>query len=142
MKILHIIFLVIISSTAWCQHNAEVRYVLDGKEIDPGLLDLINLKNIDKIDIVKTNELPEVRITTKKQIEYLDYDALKKRAKVKQNENPSVMVDFKKIENEKAMRIDRDLIKKVRVYNGTIEIRTPWYRKRKKEQGNPRIVIR
>jgi hypothetical protein len=142
MKNLQVIFFLLLSLPALCQDGTDGKYLLNGKEIDPNMLELINLKNIDKIDVVKTTTPPEVRITTKKEIEYLDYPALKTKAKVKQSENPSVILDFKQIENEKTMMIDKDLIRKIRVNDGIIEIRTPWYNKRKKDQGKPKIVIR
>lgn len=142
MKVPQTIFLLLLTLTAWCQHTDSAKYVLNGQVIDSKLMDLIYTKNIDKIDIVKSTDPPEIRITTKKDIEFLDYDALKKRAKVKENENLTIIVDFKTIENEKTIMIDKDLIRKITVDNGTIEIRTPWYNKRKREQGKPNIVIR
>jgi deoxyxylulose-5-phosphate synthase len=142
MKILQTIFFLLLSVTGLCQNGTDVKYLLNGQEVDPKMLDFIWVKNIDQMVMVKTTNPHEVRITTKKEIEYLNYNELKAKAKVKQSENPPVIVDFKKIENEETMMIDKDLIKRIMINNGTIEIRTPWYKKRKKEQGKPRIVIR
>jgi hypothetical protein len=128
--------------TAFCQHTDNARYILNGQVIESKTLGLIHEKNIDKIDIIKSTDPPEVRITTKKEIVFFDYDALKRWAKFRENENPPIIVDFKKIESERTIMIDKDLIRRMKVDNGKIEIRTHWYNKRRKEQGKPKIVIR
>jgi hypothetical protein len=142
MKTLTTIFFTLLCVSVWSQHVSEARYILDGKEVDSKLLDLIEVRNIDRMEVVKNTNPPEIRITTKKKIQYLDYKSLKRKAKVKQSENPPVVVDFQRIDDEKTMMIDKDLIKKIRFDNGVIELRTRWYKKRKKEQGKPKILIR
>lgn len=124
MKTRSILFLIFLSFTAWGQSGQKPKYVLNGEEFDSQSVEFISTDNIEKIDVVKDINQPEVRITTKKKIEFLDYAAIKKQAKFNQEDNPGIIIDLKKIENRETLLVDKEIIKDIIAKNGAIEIRT------------------
>jgi hypothetical protein len=144
MKLLtQILVFLLFSVTARGQSDTtQVKYLLNGKQVNQELLELINPKNIESIDVVKSITPPEIRITTKT-INYMDYDAILKKVKCQENQVSSIVIDTKKYYNYKSILIDKSLIKKIKLTdNGTIDIRTVWYKERIKNQSSPQIRIR
>jgi hypothetical protein len=98
--------------------------LLNDKEISIERILLINPKKIKRIHVsYPTANIIQYQFDTK-QIEFIDYNNLKARVNLKDNQNPDVYIDDRHFSNKNDIEVDKSFIKKIEYLSKTIRVTT------------------